>query len=148
MTIYFYKAGDDYGCFSNFSHHKFELDDKTWRTSEHYFQAMKYTEEEDIEYVREAKTPHECFKRGRERGRSFRDDWEDVKDDVMRRALRAKFDTHSECKETLLETGDEEIIEQTRGDYYWGCGTKGTGKNMLGILLMELRAQYRDESEE
>ena len=145
MTIYFYKAGDPYGCFSNFSTHGFELDGKKWRTSEHYFQANKYTDDDDIEYVRESKTPGESFKRGRERGRSFRDDWESEKENVMRRALRAKFDAHASCREELLSTGEEEIVEKTRGDYYWGCGTDGGGKNRLGILLMELREQYREE---
>ena len=38
-----------------------------------------------------------------------------------------------------LATGNEEIIERTSHDYYWGCGTEGTGKNMLGKILMEAR---------
>jgi len=33
----------------------------------------------------------------------------------------------------------EELIEQTSTDYYWGCGTNGTGKNMLGKILMQVR---------
>ena len=33
----------------------------------------------------------------------------------------------------------EEIIENTDIDYYWGCGKDGSGKNMLGIILMEIR---------
>jgi len=35
--------------------------------------------------------------------------------------------------------GREELIEKTTTDYYWGCGTNGTGRNMLGIILMEVR---------
>ena len=40
MAIYFYKINDEYGCFSNFSRHGFEIGGKYWKTSEHYFQAQ------------------------------------------------------------------------------------------------------------
>lgn len=44
----------------------------------------------------------------------------------------------------LLSTGNEEIIEKTTKDYYWGCGEDGTGKNMLGKILMETRDVLRN----
>lgn len=34
---------------------------------------------------------------------------------------------------------EETIIEKTTNDYYWGCGKDGSGKNMLGIILMKIR---------
>jgi ribA/ribD-fused uncharacterized protein len=73
----------------------------------------------------------------------IRVDWEEVKDDVMLRAVRAKFEAYTTLKELLLSTGDEEIIEKTTKDLYWGCGTNGTGKNMLGIILMQVRSELR-----
>jgi N-glycosidase YbiA len=51
--------------------------------------------------------------------------------------------THEDIQKILLDTGDEELIEATTNDYYWGCGTNGTGKNMLGRILMEVRAEVR-----
>ncbi|MEO1140885.1 MAG: NADAR family protein, partial [Pseudomonadota bacterium] len=39
--IKFYRTGDPYGCFSNFSAHPI-LIETTWPTSEHYFQAQKF----------------------------------------------------------------------------------------------------------
>jgi ribA/ribD-fused uncharacterized protein len=54
-----------------------------------------------------------------------------------------KFETHADIRETLLGTGDQELVEKTTGDYYWGCGTNGTGKNMLGKILMETREILR-----
>lgn len=33
------------------------------------------------------------------------------------------------------------ITMQTTNDYYWGCGKDGFGKNMLGIILMEVREE-------
>ncbi|MES2463664.1 MAG: NADAR family protein, partial [Armatimonadota bacterium] len=75
--------------------------------------------------------------------RPLRTDWNEVKEDVMRRALQAKFATHVSLRELLLSTGSEEIVENAPGDAYWGIGRDGTGKNRLGFLLMELRGELR-----
>lgn len=145
-VIYFYSTADEYGCFSNFSRHAFSLDDKYWLTSEHYFQAMKFEGTEHEEAVRQAKTPKRAASIGRDRKRPLRPDWEQVKDDVMRKAVRAKFEQHDNIRQVLLGTGDAQIIENARHDYYWGCGADGTGKNMLGVILMEVREALRQES--
>ncbi|MCU0490736.1 MAG: NADAR family protein [Chloroflexaceae bacterium] len=143
MPIYFYSTRDAYGCFSNFSAHGFELKGTWWRTSEHYFQAQKFAGTAHEEAVRQARTPKDAANMGRQRTRPLRPDWEQVKNDVMREAVRAKFRAHADIRQTLLDTGDEELIEATSSDYYWGCGTDGTGKNMLGNILMEVRAELR-----
>jgi N-glycosidase YbiA len=146
VAIYFYSTREEpYGCFSNFSAHGFELDGLYWPTSEHYFQAQKFVGTPHAEEIRQARTPKQAAEMGRERHRPLRPDWEAVKDDVMRRAVRRKFETHAGIRAVLLGTGDEELVEATSGDYYWGCGTNGTGKNRLGQILMELRALLRAE---
>ena len=78
-------------------------------------------------------------KLGRSRELPLRLDWEQVKDSIMRKAVLAKFSQNEEIKKLLLSTGKEIIIEKTFNDYYWGCGKDGSGKNMLGIILMEVR---------
>ena len=83
---------------------------------------------------------------GRSRKRPLRRDWESVKVRVMRAAVLAKFQTHEDIRETLLATGCEEIVEDTTRDYFWGCGSKGNGKNWLGLILMEVRDQLREET--
>jgi ribA/ribD-fused uncharacterized protein len=146
MPIYFYSHREEpYGCFSNFPAHGFELDGLYWPSSEHYFQAQKFPGTPHAEEVRQARTPHRAAEIGRERSRPLRPDWNEVKDDVMRRAVRRKFETHPEIRAILLGTGDEQLVEATTGDYYWGQGTEGTGRNMLGQILMELRAALRAE---
>lgn len=82
---------------------------------------------------------------GRDRSLPLRADWEDVKDDVMRKAVLQKFQTHKEIREILLSTGDEMIVEKTPVDRYWGCGPDGKGKNKLGLILMEVREILRGE---
>ena len=141
--IGFYTTRGPYGVFSNFSPHAFQAKGERWPTSEHYFQAMKFEGTEHVDAVRNAPSPKEAARRGRQRTRPLRPDWEDVKDDVMRAALDAKFSSHPDLAEILLATCSAEIIEETRRDYYWGCGTKRTGRNMLGKLLVELREQLR-----
>jgi N-glycosidase YbiA len=144
MATYFYKTNDEYGCFSNFSKHGFELEGKYWITSEHYFQAQKFVGTESEEQVRLSSTPMEAADMGRDRSKPLRKDWEEVKDDIMRRAVLEKFKANNDAKKILLSTGEEEIIEKTTKDYYWGCGEDGTGKNMLGKILMETRDILRN----
>jgi ribA/ribD-fused uncharacterized protein len=147
MTIYFYSIKEvPYGCFSNFSAHSFDLDGKTWKTSEHYFQAQKYVNTEFFDKVWAAHSPRQAADIGRNRDLPRRTDWEDFKEDVMRKALYAKFTSHSQLKDILMSTNNEELVEKTSGDYYWGCGTEGTGRNRLGVLLMELRDKLRKEA--
>ena len=146
MTIYFYSTRDTYGCFSNFSAHGFELDGTYWKTSEHYFQAQKFVGTPHVEAICNAKTPKDAAKMGRERTRPLRSDWEEIKEEVMRKAVLKKFQTHAEIREILLSTGDEELVENAPGDYYWGCGKDGSGKNRLGAILMEVREQLKAES--
>lgn len=144
MAIRFYRVNDEYGCFSNFSKHGFELDGKYWMTSEHYFQAKKFIGTECEEEVRISSTPMKAANIGRDRSKPLRKDWEEVKDDIMRKAVLEKFKANNDAKKILLSTGDEEIIEKTTKDYYWGCGEDGSGKNMLGKILMEIRDILRN----
>src|SRR4051794_8648084 len=104
--IRFYRLNESYGEFSNFSPHPFELKGLVWPTSEHYFQAQKFAGTEHEEAIRIAKSPMVAARMGRSRERPLRADWEIVKDDIMREALRAKFSQHSELKSLLLGTGE------------------------------------------
>ena len=146
MPIYFYSTRGDYGCFSNFSYHGFELNGEYWPTTEHYFQAQKFPNTPHCDQIRQVKTPKEAANMGRDRKRPLRPDWEQVKDDIMRNAVLCKFETHADIREILLATDDEKIVENAPGDYYWGCGKDGSGKNMLGQILMEVREILRSRT--
>ncbi|MEW6736481.1 MAG: NADAR family protein [Acidobacteriota bacterium] len=145
MAIYFYTSTDKYGALSNFARYGFELDGKYWHSVEHYFQAQKFPATQWAEKIRKALTPKEAKQLGRTRTLPIRSDWEQVKDNVMRRAIWQKFISHPELKELLLSTGDEELIENSPNDYYWGCGADGSGKNMTGVLLMEIRLALKQQ---
>jgi ribA/ribD-fused uncharacterized protein len=143
--IFFYRITGPYGEFSNFSPHSVELKCRIWPTSEHYFQAQKFSGTEHEEAVRRAKSPMMAARMGCSRERPLRADWEAVKDQLMREAVWAKFNQHAKLRSLLLSTGDAELAEHTVNDRYWGDGGDGTGENRLGNLLMELRNQLRKE---
>ncbi len=140
-TINFYSTKGEYGCFSNFSRHSVELKGKIWPTSEHYFQAQKFAGTEYEEQIRLVKTPRESADLGRDRSLPLRQDWELVKNDVMKEVVLAKFTQHNDLRKILLSTGDAVLVEHTVNDSYWGDSGDGTGKNMLGKILMEVRAE-------
>jgi N-glycosidase YbiA len=144
--IHFYSTKAQFGAFSNFSAHRIFLKGKTWRTTEHYFQAQKFAGTPHEEEIRRVESPMIAARLGRDRKKPLRPDWEEVKDDVMREALRAKFTQHDELRALLLSTGDSQLVEHTANDRYWADGGDGTGLNRLGILLMELRSALRNEA--
>lgn len=144
--IRFYRVGDDYGCFSNFAPYPIELDGARWPTSEHYFQAQKFADAAQQERIRGVASPMIAARMGRSHQLPLRADWEDVKDAIMRAAVRAKFTQHAEIRGILLSTGDAEIVEHTGNDAYWGDGGDGSGRNLLGRILMEIRAELRTRS--
>jgi ribA/ribD-fused uncharacterized protein len=142
--ILFYDPAHEYGEFSNFARFQITLKSHRWRTSEHYFQAQKFAGTPLEERVREAKTPSEAARMGRDRSNPLRRDWERVKDAVMYDAVLAKFTQHRELGDLLLSTGDSELVEHTARDGYWGDGGDGSGRNMLGQILMRVRRELPD----
>jgi len=143
QVINFYSVSDEYGDFSNFAKFPIKLKGKTWLTSEHYFQAMKFEPSKDKEEIRKAKKPMIAALMGRDRKRKLKKNWESIKDNVMRDAVFAKFSQHKALMQLLLSTGSSKIVEHTDNDSYWGDGGDGKGRNMLGIILMETRKKMQ-----
>lgn len=138
--ILFYKVKEPYGEFSNFSSFGFTDDEGLyWPTSEHYFQAKKFNSPILQEKIRKINSPMVAAIEGRNRENPLREDWEYVKDDIMRYAVYQKFKQNTMLKELLLSTDNLLIIEHTNNDSYWGDGGDGMGKNQLGHILMEVR---------
>ena len=137
--IKFYRVEDAFGEFSNFAAFPIKLDAKMWPTSEHFFQAQKFKDTGYQDKIRRTKSPMIAARLGRDRKKKLRRDWESVKDNVMRKAVHAKFTQYEDLKGLLLSTRDAKIVEHTVNDSYWGDGGDGSGSNMLGQILMEVR---------
>ena len=118
--IKFYSTQDKFGEFSNFTHFPIKLDGKMWPTTEHYFQAQKFTDTHYQEKIRKEKSPMVAARLGRDRKQKLRKDWESVKNNVMKKALTAKFTQHEDLKILLLSTDETKLIEHTENDAYWG----------------------------
>ena len=97
----------------------------------------------DVDFVFHCATPMEAAKAGRRRTRPLRSDWERVKDEIMYEVVMAKFTQHKDLTAILLGSGEATLVEHTKNDSYWGDGGDGSGKNMLGKTLMEVRAEIR-----
>ena len=96
------------------------------------------------EKIRQIASPMDAALEGRNRQNPLRPDWEEVKDKVMLQALRMKFSQNPEIGKELLATGDAILIEHTRNDDYWADGGDGSGKNKLGLLLMQVREEFKN----
>ena len=142
--IKFYKVHDDYGFMSNFAPYPISDGSKIWPTSEHYFQAQKFLIPEIQEKIRQIASPMDAALEGRNRQNPLRSDWEEVKDEVMHQALRMKFSQNPEIAKELLATRDAIIIEHTQNDAYWADSGDGSGKNKLGLLLIQVREELKN----
>lgn len=61
------------------------------------------------------------------------------KNNVMLKALRAKFSQHWKLGAELISTTGKQLINHTIEDSYWGDGGDGSGENYLGKLLEQVR---------
>ena len=144
-TIKFYSVNGKYGEFSNFALYPIRLKGKTWATIEHYFQAQKFKDTVYQTKIRKAHSPMKAAQLGRSRKVQLRRDWENIKDSVMYDAVKAKFTQHQDLANLLLSTGDAKLIEHTENDSYWGDGGNGKGKNKLGLILMKIRGELKEQ---
>lgn len=146
-----YKSNPEYFFMSNFYRASFIYDNKEYKTSEHFYQAMKFYPNDMMpnefctiqDHIRNQKTPKEAALEGRRTDLPIRPDWEEIKLSVMKCAVYCKFIQNEELKYKLLATGDEILIEDSPYDYIWGIGKDGSGTNWLGIILMQVRKGLR-----
>jgi N-glycosidase YbiA len=139
MAIFFFNPNGPCGDLSNFSNHGVEMEGLFWPTVEHYYQAQKFDYPEHQEIFRSACTPHQAKRLSRTTSLPMKSNWDQIKDEIMFEAILMKFKTHKGPRDLLLSTGNTVLIEKSPGDYYWGCGYDGTGKNKLGLLLTKVR---------
>lgn len=78
----------------------------------------------------------------------LREDWEEVKDNIMYEIVKRKFTINKELQQKLIDTKDEELVEGNWWhDTYWGVDSKtGIGKNKLGKILMKVREEVKSSN--
>lgn len=139
----------EYRFLSNFYMTPIDYEGIVYPSTEHAFQAAKTFNHEMRVFISKLATSGQSKRQGRLV--ELREDWEQVKDNVMLNILRIKFSDQS-LKRRLINTGLEPLIEgNTWHDNYWGscecskCG-KHMGKNILGKLLMQVREELANEN--
>jgi ribA/ribD-fused uncharacterized protein len=143
MVIRFFSQSETHREFSNFAPFGIDLDGAWWSTVENYYQAQKFTDPDLQQSIHDAEQPIIAKTLADQNKAAIRPDWDAIKDDVMYRAVRRKFEVHPELKAMLLTTGDEEIAEANPADSYWGVGRDGTGLNKLGRIIARIRAELQ-----
>ena len=112
-------------------------------TVEHAYQAAKMTNLTDMKKVINCPSP--ILAKRTARRLKLREDWDEIKIDIMFRLLLKKFHILA-FKTKLLATEDSLLIEGNKwGDQFWGF-SRGSGKNILGLQLMKVRAILREDS--
>lgn len=144
--VRFYRASEKpYGAFSNLYKREIEFEGERFPTSEHAYQAGKARKPEVRKWLMDAPSPallamaaHGLYVW------DINSDWSKIKFDRMKRVLQSKFTQHEDLKQLLLSTGTARLVESATVDNavnrLWG-EVNGVGKNKLGELLMEVRAE-------
>ena len=111
-------------------------------TAEHGYQLLKATNDTDRSLIATSPTPSGARLIGNKI--IIRKNWKKIKVKEMRKILEKKF-TIPKLERKLLSTGDAKLIEGNWwGDMFWGV-CNGSGKNILGKLLMEIREDLFEE---
>lgn len=174
FVVQFYNPKAEFGYLSNYydlneNKMKLVLNNLNWKSTEHFYQAMKFTDAKYQETVRKARTPNmarvlasqkvdnhttwkwkqnltSCIQESLANGVKIRPDWEEIKDDIMYTCVYEKFKQNEYLGDLLVNTRDCLIQENSPRDSYWGIGKDRKGLNRLGIILMKVRKVLQIET--
>ena len=143
MAIKFYKVKEPHGYMSNYHKSRFFIYGRWWASVEHAYQAQKCVDPDEYHNIWITPKCNDARLLGQKV--KMRDNWDlFLKDKVMYECVLAKFLQDKDLRDQLMATGDEELIEDSPVDSYWGCGADGAGKNNLGKILMKVRQELKD----
>lgn len=88
-------------------------------------------------------------KQAKRRGRQIklREDWDEIRLQVMYDVVYAKFSQNPDLARKLIDTYPTYLEEgNTWGDTFWGV-SNGAGSNHLGKILMQVREELKTQEE-
>ena len=121
------------------------------RTSEALYQACRFPHRPDVQkFIIEEPSPLIAKRKSKPYRAETRPDWDLIRHKIMRWSLRVKLaQNYSAFGSLLLSTGENDIVEQSAKDDFWGAFVMSdgqlVGRNVLGRLLMELRERLRND---
>ncbi len=135
----------EFYCFSNFSSFSVTWQGRHWPTSEYAYQAAHFfeTAPDLVKKIHQANSAHEAYKIAKTNADKARENWNEIKVEIMEDIVRHKLEQNPYIKHKLLQTGDRRIIEDSPKDDFWGWGSDRDGINELGKIWMKLREELR-----
>jgi predicted NAD-dependent protein-ADP-ribosyltransferase YbiA (DUF1768 family) len=130
-----------------FAANPFEVEGQKYASVTHFRYASFYfkADEDCFNYILEARTPEIAHRRGEEMGnlgRTKREDWEYSQKDNLKKAYKAILMANKPLLEKLCATSSGiEFVNTT--DAVLGAGADGKGKNLLPLILKELRKELK-----
>ncbi|ACC72525.1 NADAR family protein [Paraburkholderia phymatum] len=151
-SVVFRKTTDEFGGLSNMApNFPLFVVGVSVRTSEALYQACRFPHLPDVQkLIIEQTSPMTAKMKSKPYRPESRQDWDRVRNMVMRWCLRVKLaENWQEFGDLLLATGARPIVEDSSKDAYWGAIHVGDGiyrgENVLGRLLMELRKKLIED---
>jgi ribA/ribD-fused uncharacterized protein len=150
-SVVFRKTNEEFGGLSNMAAgFPLEIHGRLWRTSEALYQALRFPDHPDVQeqICHQASPMAAKMKSKPHRESKSRPDWDDVRVDLMYWCLEVKlFQNHTSFGELLRRTRNNDIVESSAKDKFWGAIIQPSGslygQNVLGRLLMRLRARSK-----
>jgi ribA/ribD-fused uncharacterized protein len=151
---WFRRTDDALGDFSNFANqmpiriHGFRV-----RSSEHLYQAMRFPHLPDTQLaILDADSPKTAKTIAQKEDLETRDDWIEIRVDVMRWVLSRKIQNNAKRMGKAFALSESyPIVEFSKRDTFWGAqpteedSNTVVGQNVLGCLLTELRSIWRQD---
>lgn len=122
-------------------------------TSEALYQVCRFPHLPEVQRVIiEQRSPMAAKMKSKPYRSNSRQDWDNVRVKIMRWCLRVKLaQNYYKFGDLLLSTANSSIVEESRKDDFWGAKTIDEGElvgiNILGRLLVELREEFRKDSQ-
>ena len=141
---------------SNFHPCKFELEGETFNSSEQYIQWTKARFSGDniaCDRILNCDDAADCKEVSRDIVNLNRKGWIDAAESLCFKGIQAKFNQNEHLMETLLSTGEKNLVEASYDDV-WGTGqhlgskdclnqTKWKSLGILGRILMKIRSERK-----
>lgn len=130
--------------FDSFAPFQIEWHGKLYPTAEHAYQAAHFSQRPGLaEQVRMCRSPKDAQDFANKHSAYDDPDWKEKKLTIMEEIIRCKLEQHPYIRETLLVTGNKQLVEMNDKDEFWGWGKDHNGQNHLGKLWMKLRDELR-----
>lgn len=143
-TVYISRY-DENDLFGSYSDHGFDLENRHWPTVEHYYEAMKFSDFEYQEIIRNSESPAIANELGHVRKQKRVKGWKKNRMLMMIRAIYTKCKAYPHIAERLIDTGNDMLMENSQYDYFWGCGRDRLGRNTYGKVLINIRKKLQEE---